>query len=575
MELFDKLTDEDKQCIIDYITENTNIVSIPDLSRTLGYWSKSKRTLYKVLGKQLRLKIPMDYEISISELTTKINEVYIPVSFVQIFSYSYEQYTQLVLGRKNNYLYRSIYNKYQHPLLIELVNWYWTLYLANEEEDALNYLQRSYTIIDKLLHPNRIAQKTIDPWLHNYYEVNKDLTISSANRKPLPKSIKPMRLLRKMLVAIRFPHMELFEDFNAKISTITTGRVIHGNLVFSIHPIDFMTLSDNNAGWSSCMSWDSGSYSNGTLEMMNSNIALVAYLEASNKFEVKGHDIPNKQWRCLYYMNKDIICTGKSYPYTDYSFSRKVLDILAGIAKKNMKWDYQFKNQRYFDILNFCDNTAIRCDYNPDSDTQKGFKRIVLYNYTAMYNDLVEDRDYEYYCYRNPPKRSYKLCMSGPATCLVCGKPIDSVERMRLEHDECSIARGMLKFCMDCENKFGSEGRIYPTAKFVVLPHMSIYESATRAQFWGSKNTPYDFSSITMSYRHPIEVALGKWHAYRYIGDNEKYKELIKLKTIDTPDDIFFVLKRVDTDFNYNAAFPADQFQEIPITQELLEGYIK
>jgi hypothetical protein len=90
--------------------------------------------------------------------------------------------------------------------------------------------------------------------------------------------------------------MEDFKKWQTWLSTICTVKEYKTNLVLSIHPIDFMTSSDNASGWTSCMNWrDDGGYSSGTIEMMNSNMVIIAYLENNSKsFIFRDNQIPNK-----------------------------------------------------------------------------------------------------------------------------------------------------------------------------------------------------------------------------------------------------------------------------------------
>ena len=55
-----------------------------------------------------------------------------------------------------------------------------------------------------------------------------------------------MRAIRKILEYFEFPFMDTFNQWRDDISVINTDKEINGELVFSIHPIDFMTMSDNN-----------------------------------------------------------------------------------------------------------------------------------------------------------------------------------------------------------------------------------------------------------------------------------------------------------------------------------------
>ena len=79
------------------------------------------------------------------------------------------------------------------------------------------------------------------------------------------------------------------EEFRIKHSQILNQKELVGNINLSIHPMDFWTLSDNDCGWSSCMSW----------------------------------------------MENDC------YPYNNMSLTETVLKWIKELAKTNMNWEYK------------------------------------------------------------------------------------------------------------------------------------------------------------------------------------------------------------------------------------------
>lgn len=46
-----------------------------------------------------------------------------------------------------------------------------------------------------------------------------------------------------------------FENFRRAHSMILNQKTLDGELCLSIHPLDYITMSDNNNDWDSCMSW--------------------------------------------------------------------------------------------------------------------------------------------------------------------------------------------------------------------------------------------------------------------------------------------------------------------------------
>ena len=80
----------------------------------------------------------------------------------------------------------------------------------------------------------------------------------------------------------------IFEQMRIKHSQILNKKRLKGTLCLSIHPLDYITISDNNCDWDSCMTWTGddcpGEYRLGTLEMMNSPSVVVAYLDSKEPY---------------------------------------------------------------------------------------------------------------------------------------------------------------------------------------------------------------------------------------------------------------------------------------------------
>lgn len=402
MEVFDALTPEDKETIKDYISIYAG-AEVANLHITLNEWNKNKKTLYKALGRNLRVKIPIEIEKTDVDFDKELSEVY-----HQIFP-----------------PYRQSYNAYSSAI---------------ERAESKVKLNEKLCLVDDLI---LFLQKLRDNgkiclddivcvgWLFNYdnirYGYIKDLPRFTVNKycfkfNNREMTIEPgQKIIKTIQKVLNFYGYDmsngLFEEFRNKVSNITTSSNIKSNLVLSIHPIDYMTMSDNNCGWSSCMSWkNNGMYSNGTIEMMNSNMVIVAYLESDNPFIVNNHIIPNKSWRTLLYVHKNILVAGKSYPYYNSELDKKVLEELYKLVNKNLKWDYKYKEQEYKDLYSYLPNEEDQININWVSK-----KQIVIVTGHAMYNDLLEDKDSVYFCYRNIPKKGMVLNASGKNTCLICG----------------------------------------------------------------------------------------------------------------------------------------------------------
>ena len=214
-----------------------------------------------------------------------------------------------------------------------------------------------------------------------------------------------MKILGKLAKAYDLPG---FEEFRIAHSQIHNQKRLHGTLSISIHPLDYMTMSHNACGWSSCMDWtDEGSYRRGTVEMMNSDCVVVAYLESSSPFYPLDNDFvwSNKKWRELFIVDNNVIAGVKPYPYEHTDLEKMVLDWLKELATKNCGWEYTNSTHIFSH------------DYHKHNDELD--RDITLRFWTdAMYNDFC-DGHCAYLGLDIPCV--YDRSYSGPSQCLNCG----------------------------------------------------------------------------------------------------------------------------------------------------------
>ena len=249
-------------------------------------------------------------------------------------------------------------------------------------------------------------------------------------------------------------NMSNFEDFRIKVSQILNQKVLKGNLCLSIHPLDYVTMSDNNSDWSSCMSWmDNGCYRQGTVEMMNSPMVIVAYLTASEPMDVCGLEWNNKKWRELMIVNKDLITNIKSYPYFNSNLTKAALSLLRELAAKNLpEWNF--------------DETLRK--YEPNEYVYVDDYKLMIYpSSNAMYNDFLNDPymnaayfNKDLYCYANADDDGYiRVCFnySGKSECMGCGREADFYDNEGHLMGECCDT---VVFCSICGESYRDEDEL-------------------------------------------------------------------------------------------------------------------
>jgi DNA-directed RNA polymerase subunit RPC12/RpoP len=375
MELFDMLSATEKrtmECYIDEYAMDEDVDLHESRKAPLDYimrvWNEQKAVyLSKLMKGQLILKKEVQFEKSRYELFNEIRDKLLNNSFAPLPAEDSEfiaTYRSKFLNNKGDY-----YNNARE----------FDMYMLIDPSTLIdNVWERESFILDL---PNGKVMKI------NHGE-------------------KVTRALGKIAKAFDIPG---FERFRILHSQILNQKKLKGNLCLSIHPLDFMTMSDNASGWSSCMSWeDGGCYRMGTVEMMNSPMVLCAYLTGSAQMTMPdGTNWNNKKWRELYIVTPEIITNVKSYPYFNENLSREVLAWVKELAVEAGIGDYTEKAQGY---------KAFSWDFNEELNTHF---YVDPYTY-QMYNDF----DHNHFCYLSKTlgkDKDLRFCYSGPTECMFCG----------------------------------------------------------------------------------------------------------------------------------------------------------
>lgn len=376
----------------------------------LQEWNKSKRKLFKMFGNQLRFSVPIDISNNQTFFFHTLRAIYTPL-----------------YRERHNYLAHEV----QHPFILEMFE-----VIKDNCSDFRTTLK--YTNIDnfsRLIHYTNIR--------NGYVLVNCSFTKLDKEGNPskplvISKNAKIMKSVRKVLSYFvpdsKNEIYDLYEDWRNQISNLNTASKVKGELVFSIHPNDFITMSES-ISWSSCMSFSNdGLYSHTTLEMMNSNNVVICYLKSDKNVKTipakdGGKDIivPNKIWRCLVIVEKDIILTNRQYPFENHDLAITVVETLRDKAK-SFGWKYSYGPQEYLESHSFHrleDN--YEQNYFIDDVISAGYSKSIYFSTKNFYNDLLCNSDSVYYCCRNNRGKSSVFSMSGKLTCVACGKKLAAV----------------------------------------------------------------------------------------------------------------------------------------------------
>lgn len=274
---------------------------------------------------------------------------------------------------------------------------------------------------------------------------------------------------------------KLLRDLQNKASELIQENKVEGYLTFSIHPLDFLSSSENTYNWRSCHALD-GEYRAGNLSYMCDQGTMIVYLAPEDKVKLPHfpEDVPwnSKKWRVLLHFGEslDVCFAGRQYPF----FSPGALDCLFNIFSENMvphyvswgcgythreKWlgwydDYitEFNNNNGRDVGlsdGWCViNSGIFNIRNIVSDAEN----------SRHFNDVLRSSCYEkpYYMFRHYwNNENISIKVGSEVMCLHCGQaPIDGDDSMMCHECECQYGTSdsdAYRTCDCCGTRFWHE----------------------------------------------------------------------------------------------------------------------
>lgn len=449
MDLFKKLVERNEDLLFHkYVNAFGGAPSLDNLNYILRYWNTNKESFYKAFGENFILKKEIYFEKSNFELAQDMTKT-ISTSKVYI-----KNFINNFIKKVNNIFYNDYEIRWR---LHELVN--------SDTALARN------TLIDPYIIPK---EKTVD---------GKSLSVNSGSKtiKMLGKVVRSLDADYEFYLCPKCgwwhettstccncgKEMEKksgYELFRQLHSQVLNQRKIKGTLCLSIHPLDYLTMSDNDSGWSSCMSWEEdGDYRLGTIEMMNSPMVVIAYLEGKTPYYFYDNcEWNNKKWRQLYIVTPEIILGNRQYPYDNNSLEDAAISWLKDIMDQAEGYG-PYSNVKYTIKNGHC--------INIENDVTHKF------NFTSnyMYNDIYGDR----IGYIAPTLLDGKetiINFSGPAVCITCGKIIHENENPA-NVVECNDCNGLLYKCDHC-GRYHSEEESYYVDGYTLCYDCYDYETS-------------------------------------------------------------------------------------------------
>ena len=319
---------------------------------------------------------------------------------------------------------------------------------------------------------------------NNKIQYNIDYTMANGKRIKFQKGTKPVKVLKKICENIDV-HPNLFEEIRIAHSMVLNQKIFKGEICLSIHPLDYMTMSDNNCDWHSCMSWKyEGSYRSGTIEMMNSPYIIVAYIKSSTNMLTPGnHTWNSKKWRSLVLIHPDYLATTiRTYPFHNQQINKMVIEWVQELLVASGHSEY--KEAKMYNSYKEEDNDLLFESFSFESN--------------RMYNDFGLDD----HCFILNPnanivrdvKNRIVINYSGPCTCMLCGEHIKTSYTEDLCCHNCSEENK----CDNCNSYYHKEDIIVLSDGTKVCHHC--YKQFCKFNFFSeNKNLSKNFITIWLA----------------------------------------------------------------------------
>ena len=256
-------------------------------------------------------------------------------------------------------------------------------------------------------------------------------------------------------------------ELQDRCSAIIQEDKITGTLTFSVHPLDFLSASENNHHWRSCHALD-GEYRAGNLSYLMDSSTIICYLTSGDE-QVKLPHFPedvlwnSKKWRMWLYLDDNwrAMFAGRQYPF----FSPSALDFvqhyfLHSIGQFPSRWSSWYND--YIESIprgekNYTESlydryVALRHKLYAMRDLVSDCER------PLHFNDLTQSSFYvPYYCWTYSGN-SYHFSIGAKIPCTCCNGARHITRSNSLVCNTCELTFGTetsedIRYCAHCESR--------------------------------------------------------------------------------------------------------------------------
>lgn len=180
----------------------------------------------------------------------------------------------------------------------------------------------------------------ISPFLA--YAINQILPETEAKNDE--KTTRVFQRMCEILGLVQLPdYNKMFTNFAEGMSS----RISVDNFVLSVHPVDYLLMSNGNS-WSSCQSLKGGCCQSGSVSYMLDSVSMIGYVANPKKSTIPICEIPKIRRQVFVYQDKSLL-QSRLYPQKNdndqksvilyQNYKNTVIDMLKQCLQDTEEWD--------------------------------------------------------------------------------------------------------------------------------------------------------------------------------------------------------------------------------------------
>lgn len=276
------------------------------------------------------------------------------------------------------------------------------------------------------------------------------------NNKKIPKGTKFIKAFKYFEEDSR-----VLTDLQNQASMLIQEDKVSGTLCMSVHPLDFLSSSENTYHWRSCHSLD-GDFRSGNLSYMTDKSTIICYLRGADNVKLPNFPASvlwnNKKWRMLLFVadTGDALFAGRQYPFSSNTALSKIHELYFNMFNEDCKqwsnWhaDYISAFPRKEPVARYMDEELKDRFISMNGYIFPMSAVVSDAKHSMHFNDLTHSSCYiPYYSWRR------RKGWSVPGSDIPPHFTIGSAHRcLRCQQNRISLSSSML--CIDCEEDIGS-----------------------------------------------------------------------------------------------------------------------